>query len=137
MTVAMQGTRGGYLRHIDGLRAIAILLVLVSHLAPGYPRWLGIGNAGVQLFFVISGYLITHNLLCARNSAGFEGSAASAMRAFYVRRVLRIFPVYFLALGIALIVGIVDRAWVASLVTFTSNWRMVGELWPLWGSVNL
>jgi peptidoglycan/LPS O-acetylase OafA/YrhL len=123
----------GYIRHIDGLRATAILLVLISHFTPSLARWTGIGDAGVILFFVISGYLITHNLLRARSA-----SAGQALRAFYMRRVLRIFPVYFLALALALSAGIVESAWLPWLLTFTSNWRMawmnngMGPMSPYW-----
>lgn len=80
---------------LDGLRGIAILLVLMRHyihhpslLLLG-PQW---GWMGVNLFFVLSGFLITSILLrlASQPSAG--------LRTFYARRTLRIFPLYYLAL---------------------------------------
>jgi peptidoglycan/LPS O-acetylase OafA/YrhL len=83
------------------------------------------GWIGVQLFFVLSGFLITRNLLDSRDSPHY-------LRSFYVRRVLRIFPLYYLTLFVALIVlphfvpistGALDshanQIW---LWTFLSNW---------------
>ena len=72
---------------IDGLRAVAIISVLLFHLGvPGF----SMGWAGVNLFFVISGFLITGILLDTRESPRF-------FRNFYIRRSLRIFPIYYLA----------------------------------------
>lgn len=76
-------------RDIDGLRGIAILLVLVYHL---FPRQLPGGFVGVDIFFVISGFLITRILV--NSQAGFWPSITQ----FYARRIRRIFP----ALGVVL-----------------------------------
>jgi peptidoglycan/LPS O-acetylase OafA/YrhL len=70
---------------LDGLRGIAILLVILFH-----HSLLGVGWIGVQLFFVISGFLITSNLV--RDRALAPGAFFGG---FYWRRALRIFPVYF------------------------------------------
>ena len=90
-------------RHIpalDGLRAIAILLVIPHnvYLFDTIRGWLvpfawisAAGWVGVQLFFVLSGFLITRNLLDSRGSPNYYS-------AFFGRRVLRIFPLYFLVL---------------------------------------
>jgi peptidoglycan/LPS O-acetylase OafA/YrhL len=80
---------------LDGLRGLAILMVLALHL-----RWLGFGWIGVQLFFVLSGFLITR--LLARSAA--DRSLGEYLKDFYARRALRIFPLYFaylLAIAIA------------------------------------
>jgi peptidoglycan/LPS O-acetylase OafA/YrhL len=78
--------RGEHLRELDGLRAIAIGAVFFFHLqVPGF----SIGWSGVQLFFVISGFLITGILLRSRQRPHY-------FRNFYVRRTLRIFPIYYL-----------------------------------------
>ena len=85
------------LQRIDGLRGIAIIGVLLFHLGSKLPalhlefasRY---GWAGVDLFFVISGFLITGILL---DSIGSE----HYFRNFYVRRVLRIWPLYFALLA--------------------------------------
>ncbi len=87
---------------LDGVRGIAILLVLGFHFIPatGPLHFLAflfqIGWTGVDLFFVLSGYLITGILL---DSVG----RPSYYRNFIVRRTLRIFPVYFLSLAICAI----------------------------------
>lgn len=89
----------GYIPALDGLRAIAILLVLFCHNIG--PVTVQLGNffngwLGVDLFFVISGFLITSILLkeAGRNSGNFS------LRNFYVRRWLRICPAYFAFIGV-------------------------------------
>jgi peptidoglycan/LPS O-acetylase OafA/YrhL len=96
---------------LDGLRGIAILMVLLLHLAPfghGLPaptafvdkaflHTARIGWIGVDLFFVLSGFLITGILYDTKGSANY-------FRQFYARRVLRIFPLYYGALAIFLII---------------------------------
>jgi peptidoglycan/LPS O-acetylase OafA/YrhL len=87
---------------LDGLRAIAILLVFTAHLRGDL--WPGIhGATGVTLFFVLSGYLITTLLL--REEARF---GKVDFRAFYVRRTFRIYPLYLgvIALYCVLILGL-------------------------------
>ena len=91
---------------LDGLRAIAILLVLLSHFTPEHDsnqslasvlfKIADLGWAGVDLFFVLSGFLITGILLRARQ-------ARKPLMNFYARRLLRIVPAYYLALVIALV----------------------------------
>ena len=91
---------------LDGLRGIAVLLVILhnTNVFPDHPGWAWplaalatAGWIGVQLFFVLSGYLITNNLLASRGADNYY-------RAFFGRRVLRIFPLYFLALVLFLLV---------------------------------
>lgn len=83
-------------RDIDGLRALAILAVVVFHMAP---KILPSGFIGVDIFFVISGYLITsiifHDLQANRFS----------FLNFYVKRVVRIFPSLLLMLSLVLLMG--------------------------------
>lgn len=91
---------------LDGVRGIAILLVLFHHFTLFDPvtsvgAWLGffalLGWCGVDLFFVLSGYLITGILIDARGSDRYFTS-------FYMRRVLRIFPLYYLIVFVSFIV---------------------------------
>src|SRR5262249_50866528 len=88
---------------LDGLRALAILLVVMWHYlghpgGPGSAQWnfFRFGITGVDLFFVLSGYLITGILL---QNAG----AANYFSTFYLRRSFRILPIYFGMVAIYLI----------------------------------
>ena len=88
------------MRQLDGLRAFAVGAVLMHHFFQP-PRVGGVDFAllGVWLFFVLSGFLITGILLRSRDQIHNRGYPASlALRQFYVRRVLRIFPLYYLVL---------------------------------------
>ena len=80
----------GRIKSLDGLRGVAILLVLFYHLLNHgflYPLF-DQGWMGVDLFFVLSGFLITGILLDTKNSKGYYKN-------FFVRRALRILPLYF------------------------------------------
>ncbi len=96
------------LQHIpdlDGVRAIAILMVIVGHWIPmQYSDFLGFG--GVTLFFVLSGFLITGILLQykAQVAAGSK-SKFWYFKTFLVRRSLRIFPIYYLYLLVLYLLG--------------------------------
>ena len=91
---------------LDGLRGVAILLVLLMHLMPSGPSttllgkfaksFAEIGSAGVDLFFVLSGFFITGILLNAKGAPHY-------FRNFYARRVLRIFPLYYGMLLVSLV----------------------------------
>jgi peptidoglycan/LPS O-acetylase OafA/YrhL len=97
-----------YWKQIDGLRAIAFMLVFVSHCGPlqcfkssNYlNKFIDFGFLGVDLFFVISGFLITVILLREKEQTG-----QISFRLFYLRRILRIFPIYYLVLitGVVLV----------------------------------
>src|SRR5512139_1631391 len=80
---------------LDGLRAIAVLLVFASH-----ADLVSIGWMGVQLFFVLSGFLITGILLDMKASL----PVGEYFVKFYGRRFLRIFPLYYFYLAVMVIV---------------------------------
>ena len=88
-----------YIPAIDGLRAIAVLAVMLYHL--GF-TWIPGGFLGVDLFFVISGYVITRLLLDSiARSGGLD------LRAFYKARMRRLLPpLAFMMLTTALFIGI-------------------------------
>lgn len=95
----------GFNPALDGLRGIAIVLVLLHHNTlyrpdQGVDRWIATlplsGWIGVDLFFVLSGFLITGILLDSRTSKSYYTS-------FYARRALRIFPLYYLCLFLGLV----------------------------------
>ena len=81
---------------MDGLRGIAILLVVFYHNF-GFVKYFFFGWLGVDLFFVLSGFLITDILLKTVNKPGY-------FKNFYAKRVLRIFPLYYLSLIIFLLI---------------------------------
>lgn len=81
---------------LDGLRGVAILLVVFVHNF-GFMNYFFFGWLGVDLFFVLSGFLITEILLNSSGQPGF-------LKRFYVRRVLRIFPLFYLLLLICLFI---------------------------------
>lgn len=85
-----------YRRDIEGLRAIAVIAVVLFHL--GVIGFSG-GYVGVDIFFVISGYLITGNILADRDAGTFKFSR------FYTRRVRRLFPALFVTTLVAFCVG--------------------------------
>ncbi len=94
---------------LDGLRAVAMIAVLISHYFPersGIMRAFHWGRFGVLLFFVLSGFLITGLLLRGREAAGSgEVSRGAVFRAFMARRLLRIAPIYYLVVLIGWGVG--------------------------------
>ncbi|HEU5457571.1 MAG TPA: acyltransferase, partial [Terracidiphilus sp.] len=100
---------------LDGWRAIAIAMVLVAHFGPG-TRAFDIGKQGVGIFFVLSGYLITTNLLRERSKSG-----AINLKNFYLRRFFRLMPVAWTLLAITLIFGATDGREIASCVFFYRN----------------
>lgn len=134
----------GRIPSLDGLRAISISLVLIAHLAGtrGFPlsesvgNFWGLGEFGVRVFFVISGFLITGILLDELQTSGHI-----SLRRFYFRRTLRIFPPYFAllaALFAAAAYGTLTLSPhdVAHTVTYTSNYYAgrswyVGHTWSL------
>jgi len=92
----LEKTTASYRADIDGLRAIAVIAVVVSHAAPSSVTG---GFVGVDVFFVISGYLITGNILADLNNSRFN------LLSFYARRVRRLFPALLLVLAAVWIAG--------------------------------
>lgn len=114
-----------YFEKIDGLRALAIGFVLVEHFAPSVGHRVTAGYFGVDLFFVISGFLVTNILLRSR------GSFLSAYGKFVARRTLRIFPLYYLVLGILLLTGHQPaRDQILYLATYTYNYAWIALALP-------
>ena len=86
----------GHMPQLDGLRGMAVLMVFVSHWIPwAYQFGLPWGNFGVDLFFVLSGFLITQILLEGRRCIEEGQSLFLTLRQFFIRRTLRIFPLYY------------------------------------------
>jgi peptidoglycan/LPS O-acetylase OafA/YrhL len=100
----------GHIPALDGLRGLAILAVMCHHflfIGGEGPRTMLVlrlvhcGLFGVDLFFVLSGFLITGILLDTRHTR-------HALRNFYMRRTLRIFPLYYCVLLVFVLVAFVD-----------------------------
>lgn len=118
---------GGHIKSLDGIRGLAILLVVVFHAGLGNYGWVG-----VQLFFVLSGFLITGILWKEREAAT---SIGHKFRKFWTRRALRIFPLYFgylAALGVVYVVFHFPPYYVKFipyLLTYTFNYTRALPLW--------
>ena len=118
-----------YFPGLDILRAVAILLVLIAHFFQPVTLKPIIKelpfNYGVNLFFVLSGFLITLGLL---KNVRNEMSVLTIIKEFFVKRVLRIFPIYFLFLGVLLWLNYENiQAYAANLLTFTYNLAITPE----------
>jgi peptidoglycan/LPS O-acetylase OafA/YrhL len=144
---------------LDGLRALAVVAVIVYHARPSLGvtspiahawQWVGVaGWVGVDLFFVLSGFLITGILLDAKGDPHY-------FRNFYVRRTLRIFPLYYAVLVLALVVGplvfgdddpgvrtiVHEQGWLWTYLTnievvrvgekiYSAGWLSLTHLWSL------
>jgi peptidoglycan/LPS O-acetylase OafA/YrhL len=126
---------------LDSVRAISLAMVVVQHTMRPTGRITGsLGGAGLMVFFVLSGYLISGILLEARERADAEGvSKGGVLRRFYIRRFLRIFPLYYAVLAIAVIIGEpTTREYLFQLATYQTNFLMAGlgknlpPVTPLW-----
>ena len=118
---------------LDGVRALALVLVVLQHTLPA--NSLGLGGAGVGLFFALSGYLITGMLLVEHQRAGQIN-----LRRFYLRRVARLAPA--LVLMVALVgcflvaIGRGDlAAWATPALLYVGNYATVlhGGVLPIFG----
>jgi len=136
-------TKTDRIPELDGLRGIAILMVLVGHIlqqaerlsGQNFPGWIktiiDMNWAGVELFFVLSGFLITSILLQIKNKPNYFTN-------FYARRILRIFPVYYVVLTIIFIIYFVTkRADIITILqtsmwfyTYAHNWLFVSNVAP-------
>jgi peptidoglycan/LPS O-acetylase OafA/YrhL len=140
----MNGSAEQRIPSLDGLRAISICLVLLSHLAGtrNFPlpaasgNFWALGEFGVKVFFVISGFLITGLLL-----SELAKTDRIRLGRFYFRRTLRIFPPYYTMLGVLVVASALGYLQltprdVAHTLTYTSNYYperswFVGHTWSL------
>ena len=122
----------GHIPALDAIRGLAIVLVTLYRFggggdgparAIGHPWLIDLGRRGVDLFFVLSGFLITGILFDAKGKEHY-------FRNFYMRRTLRIFPLYYAALVVTLLVlPRLSARWAASL---SAGDRPPGVALALW-----
>ena len=127
---------------LDGLRAVSILLVVGAHsISPDrYPTAFSLfghlGNTGVRVFFLISGFLITSLLLKEHAASG-----SISLPKFYMRRVIRIFPAFYVYVGVLALLAWIGRIQLLPgdmlhSLTYTMNYHherswYVNHLWSL------
>ena len=116
-------TAARHLEVLDGLRGVAVLVVLASHFSSAglFPRPFlhGVGKSGVYLFFVLSAYLLTRNLLS--KPAGALAQPRTWLD-YALRRVLRIWPLYLVVLGLSWLSFTHGHAWLYAIDT-PALWR--------------
>lgn len=119
---------------LDGIRAVAVLGVIAHHLSqavPGSPNLDYVATAGVHIFFVLSGFLITSILLKLKNKVA-DGSEKlpRGLRQFFIRRALRIYPLYFAVVLAAILMNLGGaRGLTPWLATYTLNFKMGAQDW--------
>jgi len=133
--LATTGFRLGQRPALDGIRAFAVLVVMAHH---GYVSFFRGGGIGVDIFFVLSGFLITGLLLEER-----EKTSSISFRKFYLRRALRLLPALVILLLFVEIYAIVilrgPRLWeiqkaILAVLFYVANWVSIahpGSLGPL------
>ncbi|QDT03523.1 O-acetyltransferase OatA [Rubripirellula lacrimiformis] len=142
MTSLPPNAAQGRIASLDGLRAIAIALVLISHGSYSLPSFmqnifLENGGLGVRIFFVLSGFLIY-----TLSSREIAKHGDFNVRNFYIRRVIRIFPAFYtyLALVAALsTIGYLSVTWQSLLCagTFTMNLESLFVQWLGMGTLGI
>jgi peptidoglycan/LPS O-acetylase OafA/YrhL len=126
----------GYVPHLDGLRAVSVVLVLLGHFGFGH---IIPATFGVTIFFVISGFIITRLFLLE-----IERTGTLSLRQFYTRRVFRVFPALLSLVVVSAI--FFDNAWpdIVASILFLFNYfniffierpdralDLLGVLWSL------
>jgi peptidoglycan/LPS O-acetylase OafA/YrhL len=138
--IALQG-KHIYFPNLDGFRSIAFLMVFFAHCfilfdfgkVTGVTNILlklfGLANTGVNFFFVLSGFLISYLILSENEKFGKIN-----IKAFYIRRILRIWPVYFAVVFISLLLSFINKPfydlhnasfWMIG--TFFTNFNLAGQ----------
>jgi peptidoglycan/LPS O-acetylase OafA/YrhL len=104
---------------LDGIRGIAIIMVMIAHL-----EILHGGNFGVDLFFVLSGFLITSILLQEQRQNG-----AISISKFYLRRALRLLPALFALVLSVLLFNLLLQPFSKFLLTLNDAWKVILYIW--------
>jgi peptidoglycan/LPS O-acetylase OafA/YrhL len=128
-----------YLKQLDGVRFIAVTLVLIDHWTGdkiGFP----ISYLGVCMFFVLSGFLITRILLNAKQKDDDLGRGyGQSLKSFFIRRTIRIFPIYYLtifALFLLNVLPVREKIWwclgYATNIYVATHGTWLGSIDHLW-----
>jgi peptidoglycan/LPS O-acetylase OafA/YrhL len=134
-TTARRASGLGYLPALDGLRAVAVSAVLLYHAELG---WFTGGFLGVDVFFVLSGYLITCVLLDHRNATGRMG-----LGRFWLRRARRLLPALLVMLAATCVYTVVFlpqeaaklRDDIVSALTYVMNWHLIFQDQPYFDTI--
>lgn len=127
----MNLTTNNRIPSLDGLRTIAVALVVISHFLPGIGIYntMNVGMLGVRFFFVISGFLITGLLL-----KEIDRTESVNLSKFYFRRTLRIFPPYYFYLFVMFVAArfevVPPNGSLTPSLTYTSNY-FVATSWNI------
>ncbi len=124
-----------YIKGLDSIRALAVIMVIIWHWYPQYPLntvlgfiqhfFIPTGEFGVTLFFVLSGYLITSILLKAKRESN---NNIHTIKNFIIRRSLRIFPIYYLLIIIMILSNFpFEKGHLAYFLTYTGNFLSIKE----------
>jgi peptidoglycan/LPS O-acetylase OafA/YrhL len=132
-----------YIKQFDGLRGIAVLIVVVYHWlhTSQMDRVIPNGFNIVDVFFVLSGFLITRILLESRERAEEEKiRKVNVYKFFFLNRALRIFPIYYLTILVIFLIEGIGKTKMASLLSYTYNFyafraqswdEFFGHVWTL------
>ncbi|RFS17924.1 acyltransferase [Emticicia sp. C21] len=127
----MSAQNTSYLKQLDGIRFLAVTMVLVDHWSDEKLK-LPLGFLGVCLFFVLSGFLITRILLNAKDKdEALNRSHGFSLKQFYIRRTIRIFPIYYLTIFILYILNVPPvRDKIVWCLTYSTNiYIAIHESW--------
>ena len=121
-----------YRGQLDGIRAISIFIVLLSHWLrdAGILNFNSSGRYGVDLFFVLSGFLLTSILIRQKKQ---NINRLKIIKGFFIKRILRLFPAYYLFLIGMIVINLVTGFWIwddgfgAYYFTYTANFLFYFE----------
>lgn len=128
-----------YIKQLDSIRAIAAFLVIIWHWIPqsSFINQFPNGAFGVNIFFVLSGFLITSILFSNRKEAeALSHSKKTVLKNFYIRRALRIFPIYFLTIALMVLLHQLlsfklTLSELLASVTYSHNFYLfIVKIWP-------
>jgi peptidoglycan/LPS O-acetylase OafA/YrhL len=117
-------SRLGYQPPLDGLRGIAILMVVAYHAGVGRPTFPWLGSNGVSIFFTLSGFLITRLLIEEREARGSISFAR-----FYGRRALRLLPAFGVVVVVTTLIGLATLGEALRASSYLANWWLSANQW--------